>query len=286
MSGGSTEGQVALITDFGARVLCSTPSYARAIADVAEQHGIDLRASALAIGIFGGEPWSEAVRREIEERLGLIAIDIYCLSEIMGPGVACECRLQQGMHGWEDHFLFEVIDPETGRSLPEGETGELVITTLTKEAMPLLRYRTRDVTRLVAGRCDCGRTHRRILRITGRSDDMLSVRGVDFFPSQIEEVLVGRPGVAPHFLIVIEPRGTCDHVRVEIETRPGVGSDRHDAIARDVADAIRSIVGIVTEVAVRPRGSVPRSIGKAVRVRDLRPNAGDGVPPTATGAKD
>jgi Coenzyme F390 synthetase len=271
MSGGSTERQVALITDFGARVLCSTPSYALAIAEVAERQGIDLRASALAIGMFGAEPWSEAMRSEIEERLGLLAIDIYGLSEIMGPGVACECRLQNGLHGWEDHFLFEVIDPETGCALADGETGELVITTLTKEALPLLRYRTRDLTRLVAERCDCGRTHRRILRITGRNDDMLIVRGVNVFPSQIEAVLVGRPGVAPHYLIVVERRGALDHVCVEVEALPGVECERHEPMARDVAHAIKSLVGISTDVSVVPAGAIPRSTGKAVRVRDLRP---------------
>ena len=280
MSGGSTERQVALITDFGARVLCSTPSYALAIAEVAERQGIDLRASALAIGIFGAEPWSAAMRKEIEERLGLLAIDIYGLSEIMGPGVACECRVQNGLHGWEDHFLFEVIDPDSGRALADGETGELVITTLTKEALPLLRYRTRDVTRLVAERCDCGRTHRRILRITGRNDDMLIIRGVNVYPSQIEAVLVGRPGVAPHYLIVVERRGALDHVSLEVEALPGVDGERHDAMARDVAHAIKSLVGISTDVSVLASGAIPRSTGKAVRVRDLRPKAGDGVPAT------
>ncbi|MEO8309900.1 MAG: phenylacetate--CoA ligase [Caldimonas sp.] len=271
MSGGSTERQVALIADFGARVLCSTPSYALAIAETAERHGIDLRASALAIGIFGAEPWSTAMRKEIEERLGLVAIDVYGLSEIMGPGVACECRLQNGLHGWEDHFLFEVIDPESGRALPDGETGELVITTLTKEALPLLRYRTRDVTRLVADRCDCGRTHRRILRIAGRNDDMLIIRGVNVYPSQIEAVVVGRAGIAPHYQIVVERRGALDHVGIEVEAQPGVEAAAHAAMARDVAHAIKSLVGISTEVTVLASGAIARSAGKAVRVRDLRP---------------
>jgi len=179
MSGGSTERQIALILDFGARVLCATPSYALAIAEVAEHQGVDLSKSTLDIGMFGAEPWSDAMRREIEARLGLKAIDIYGLSEIMGPGVACECECQAGLHGWEDHFLFEVIDPETGRAAREGEAGELVITTLTKEALPMLRYRTRDITKVTTAPCDCGRTHLRILRITGRNDDMLIIRGVN-----------------------------------------------------------------------------------------------------------
>ena len=273
MSGGSTERQVALIMDFGARVLCSTPSYALAIAEVAERLGVDLRTSALEIGMFGAEPWSAAMRREIEARLGLKAVDIYGLSEIMGPGVACECAAQDGLHGWEDHFLFEVIDPETGRVLADGEAGELVITTLTKEALPLLRYRTRDITRLVAKRCDCGRTHRRILRITGRNDDMLIIRGVNVYPSQIEAALVGRPGIAPHYQIVVTRRGSLDHVGVEVEAQPGIGADGHAALGRDVAHRIKSLVGISTDVAVLPPGTIPRSQGKAVRVRDLRPKA-------------
>ena len=195
MSGGSTERQVALIVDFGARVLCATPSYALAIAEVAEQQGVDLpRSAARGRDCSAPSRGAQAMRREIEARLGLTAIDVYGLSEIMGPGVACECECQAGLHGWEDHFLFEVIDPETGRPMPEGEPGELVITTLTKEALPMLRYRTRDITRVTTAPCDCGRTHLRILRITGRNDDMLIIRGVNVYPSQIEAVLVGLPG--------------------------------------------------------------------------------------------
>jgi phenylacetate-CoA ligase len=271
MSGGSTEKQVGLIMDFKARVLCATPSYALAIAEVAQQQGIDLRSSGLAIGMFGAEPWSAAMRREIEERIGLKAIDVYGLSEIMGPGVACECEHQNGLHGWEDHFLFEVIDPETGTPLPEGEAGELVITTLTKQALPMLRYRTRDITRLTRAPCDCGRTHVRILRITGRNDDMLIIRGVNVYPSQIEAVLVGRPHIAPHYQLVIERQGNLDQVRVEVEAQPGIAAGQYDAIARDAAHHIKSLVGISTQVIVQPPGAVPRSQGKAVRVRDLRP---------------
>jgi phenylacetate-CoA ligase len=271
MSGGSTERQVTLITDFKARVLCATPSYALAIAEVAEQQGVDLRKSALQVGLFGAEPWSAAMRREIEERIGVKAVDIYGLSEIMGPGVACECEAQDGLHGWEDHFLFEVTDPETGKVLPEGEAGELVITTLTKQALPMLRYRTRDITRLTTAPCACGRTHVRILRITGRNDDMLIIRGVNVYPSQIESVLVGRPHLAPHYQIIVEREGSLDNVRVEVEALPGTPADQFPAISRDVRHHIKSMIGITTTVAVQQPGTVPRSQGKAVRVRDLRP---------------
>jgi phenylacetate-CoA ligase len=271
ISGGSTERQVSLIMDFGARVLCATPSYALAIAEVAESQGVDLRQSALEVGLFGAEPWSQAMRDEIEARLGLKAVDIYGLSEIMGPGVACECECRAGLHGWEDHFLFEVIDPDSGRVLPDGEAGELVITTLTKQALPMLRYRTRDITRLVRTPCDCGRTHLRILRITGRNDDMLIVRGVNVYPSQIEAVLIGRPGIAPHYQIVVQRRASLDEVSVEVEALPGVPAESFAALAHDVRHHIKSLIGISTEVLVREPGAIPRSQGKAVRVRDLRP---------------
>lgn len=271
MSGGSTERQVALITDFKARVLCATPSYALAIAELAEQQGVDLRQSALRVGLFGAEPWSAAMRSEIQSRIGVKAVDIYGLSEIMGPGVACECEYQNGLHGWEDHFLFEVIDPETGKPLPEGEAGELVITTLTKQALPMIRYRTRDITRLTTQPCECGRTHVRILRITGRNDDMLIIRGVNVYPSQIEAVLLTRPNIAPHYQLVVERKGILDHVSVEVEALPGVSTQQFGAIARDVTHHIKSMIGISTTVTVQPVGTIPRSQGKAVRVRDLRP---------------
>ncbi len=271
MSGGSTEKQIALIQDFGARVLCATPSYALAIAELAEQQGRDLAGSTLEIGLFGAEPWSDAMRREIEARLGLTAIDIYGLSEIMGPGVACECECQAGLHGWEDHFLFEVIDPETGRAVGEGDAGELVITTLTKEALPMLRYRTRDITRVTTAPCDCGRTHLRILRITGRNDDMLIIRGVNVYPSQVEAVLIGLPGIAPHYQLVVERRGSLDHLTVEAEALAGVGASAYGAAARQAAHHIKSMIGITADVLVKKPGEIPRSQGKAVRVRDLRP---------------
>jgi phenylacetate-CoA ligase len=271
MSGGSTERQVTLLVDFGARVLCSTPSYALAIAEVAEQQGVDLRRSKLEIGVFGAEPWSDTMRREIEARLGVRAIDIYGLSEILGPGVACECEAQAGLHAWEDHFLFEVIDPDNGEPVPEGRAGELVITTLTKQALPMLRYRTRDITRITREPCACGRTHARILRITGRNDDMLIIRGVNVYPSQVEAVLVGRPGLSPHYQIVVERKGTLDHVELDVEADRLLPRDRYDETARDVAHHVKSQIGITTAVVVRPPGSIERSTGKAVRVRDLRP---------------
>ena len=212
------------------------------------------------------------MRAEIEARLGLKAVDIYGLSEIMGPGVACECQCQAGLHGWEDHFLFEVIDPDTGQRVPEGETGELVITTLTKQALPMIRYRTRDVTRLTTEPCACGRTHLRIRRITGRNDDMLIIRGVNVYPSQIEAVLVGMPGIAPHYQLVVTREDSHDHLTVEVESLTALGTlDAIRQLANSVRHQIKSMIGITTIVAIKPPGDVPRSQGKAVRVRDLRP---------------
>ncbi len=271
VSGGGSERQVALITDFRPRVLCATPSYALALAEVADSQGIDLRRSGLAIGMFGAEPWSAAMRAEIEARLGLRAVDVYGLSEIMGPGVACECEQRDGLHGWEDHFLFEVIDPESGEPAAEGAAGELVITTLTKEALPMLRYRTRDITRVARERCACGRSHLRILRVAGRSDDMMIIRGVNVYPSQVEAVLVGRPGVAPHYQLVLTRQGHLDRLRIEVEAEPGVPESRFGELAADAIHHIKSLIGVSAEVAVLAPGSVPRSQGKAVRVRDLRP---------------
>ena len=274
VSGGSTERQIVLIKDFGARVLCATPSYALVIAEVAEKEGVDLRRSKLRIGLFGAEPWSEAMRKEIQIRLGLKAVDVYGLSEILGPGVACECEeMQAGLHGWEDHFIFEVIDPDTGKPVAEGGQGELVITTLTKEALPMLRYRTRDVTRVTTQRCECGRSHLRIKRITGRNDDMLIIRGVNVYPSQIEAVLVGMPEIAPHYQLVVERKGTLDHVTVELEASPDVapGPEAYARIGAAARHQIKSMIGITTDVVVKKPGEIPRSMGKAVRVRDLRP---------------
>jgi phenylacetate-CoA ligase len=270
MSGGATERQVMLIRDFGARVLCATPSYALNIAEVAEREGIDLKGTGLEIGIFGAEPWSEAMRREIEARLGLKAVDVYGLSEIMGPGVAVECEAQDGLHGWEDHFLFEVIDPDSGKPVADGAAGELVITTLTKRALPMLRYRTRDITQVTRERCGCGRTHLRLQRITGRNDDMLIIRGVNVYPSQIEAVLVGLPGIAPHYQLVVERKGSLDELTIEVEAEV---SSEDASVAERVKHHVKSMIGVSAGVVVKKPGEVPRSQGKAVRVRDLRPKA-------------
>jgi len=270
VSGGGTERQVTLMNDFNADVLCATPSYALNIAEVAEQMGVDIRNSSLKLGLFGAEPWSDAIRNDLEERLGLKAIDVYGLSEILGPGVACECHVvQSGLHGWEDHFLFETIDPETMQSVPMGEPGELVITTLTKEALPMIRYRTRDITRLNDEPCACGRTHVRIMRVTGRNDDMVIIRGVNVYPSQVEAVLVGFPGLAPHYQIVLTREGALDAMTVEVELAPGFGGDPKRK-TDEVVHHIKSMIGVTCTVTLKAPGEVPRSQGKAVRVKDQR----------------
>jgi len=270
VSGGGTERQVTLINDFKARVLCATPSYALNIAEVAQKMGVDLKQGSLRVGLFGAEPWSDAMRHDLEDRLGLKAVDVYGLSEIMGPGVACECHeVQSGLHGWEDHFLFEVIDPDTLQPLPIGATGELVITTLTKEAQPMIRYRTRDITRLSDEPCACGRSHVRILRVTGRNDDMMIIRGVNVYPSQIEAILVGFPGLAPHYQIVLSREGALDAMTVEIERAPDFGGVLLRK-ADEVAHHIKSLIGVTCKVVLKEPGEVPRSQGKAVRVLDQR----------------
>jgi phenylacetate-CoA ligase len=274
MSGGGTERQVALLQDFGARVLCATPSYALNIAEVAENMGVDFRNSPVQLGLFGAEPWSEAMRQDIQRRLGIRAVDTYGLSEIMGPGVATECDVaQNGLHGWEDHFLFEIIDPESLQPLPIGETGELVITTLTKEALPMIRYRTRDITRLSDEPCPCGRTHIRIMRVTGRDDDMMIIRGVNVYPSQVEAVLLGFSGLSPHYQIVLTREGALDSMTVEIERAPEAGSVDPARKASEVRHHIKSLIGVTCKVVVKEPGEIPRSQGKALRVKDLRNKA-------------
>jgi len=273
ISGGLTERQILLLQDFKARGIFATPSYALNIADSAAAAGVDLASGALEIGIFGAEPWSNEMRRELETRLGIKAYDHYGLSEIMGPGVAAECDRQDGLHGWEDQFIFEVIDPESGERLPAGERGELVITTLTKEALPMVRYRTRDLTVLTDEPCPCGRTHLRIQRVTGRDDDMLIIRGVNLFPSQIESVLLQFPGIAPHYQLVLRRQGALDALTVEVEASPDVAAGGKEAmtdVGRDVAHHVKSLLGVTCAVQVKGPGEVPRSEGKAVRVRDLR----------------
>ncbi len=270
MSGGNTEKQIVLIQDFQASVLCATPSYALNIAELAEKEGVDLKNGSLRVGIFGAEPWSEAMRKELDERLGIKSIDIYGLSEIMGPGVACECTERAGLHGWEDHFLFEIVDPETMQPLPHGEVGELVITTLTKQGLPMIRYRTRDITKLDATPCACGRTHVRILRVTGRNDDMLIIRGVNVYPSQVESVLVGFPDIEPHYQLVITRDGNMDAMAVEVEASPLLPEWDYGRVAKDVQHHIKSMIGVTCKVEVKGPGAIPRSLGKAVRVKDLR----------------
>jgi phenylacetate-CoA ligase len=273
VSGGGTERQVTLLRDFGADVLCATPSYALNIAEVADAMGLDVRELPVRCGIFGAEPWSEALRSDLESRFGIKAIDIYGLSEILGPGVACECDAgQNGLHGWEDHFLFEIVDPKTLQRLPIGEPGELVITTLSKEALPMIRYRTRDITTLTNEPCVCGRTHTRIMRVTGRDDDMLIIRGVNIFPSQIEAFLVGFPDLAPHYQILLTRDGPLDAMTVEVELVVDAPSDEHFLAkkADEIRQHLKSMIGVTCTVTVKKSGAVPRSQGKAVRVKDLR----------------
>jgi phenylacetate-CoA ligase len=273
VSGGGTERQVTLMQDFGATILCATPSYALNLAEVAKAMGVEIARLPLRLGTFGAEPWSEPMRRDLEDTLAIKAVDVYGLSEIIGPGVASECDVaQNGLHGWEDHFLFEVIDPNTLEPLPLGATGELVITTLTKEALPMVRYRTRDITRLNDEPCACGRTHVRIMRVTGRDDDMLIIRGVNVYPSQVEAVLVGFPGLAPYYQIVLSREGALDAMTVEVERAPDTPADAGFSAAKsgEVQRRLKSLVGVTCKVMVKAPGEVPRSQGKAVRVRDER----------------
>ena len=268
-SGGYTPRQILLLQDFGARVLCCTPSYALNIAGVAEASGIDPRSLPIAIGVFGAEPWTEAMRARLEGTLGLQALDIYGLSEVLGPGVAMECAEgRNGLHIWEDHFLPEIVDPATGEPLPDGQVGELVLTTLTKEAMPVIRYRTGDLSALLTAACPCGRTHRRMARVGGRTDDMLIIRGVNVFPTEIERVLLNVPEVAPHYLIVVERTEALDHmeVRIELAASPAEPDWVADRVARSLATAL----GFTAAVSIHPFGSLPRSEGKAQRVLDRR----------------
>ncbi len=272
VSGGFTERQIVLMEDFGARVLCATPSYALNIAEVAEREGVNLKDGPLAIAICGAEPWTDEMRRALDDRLGIRAVDIYGLSEIIGPGVAAECfELRNGLHIWEDIFYVETIDPDTDRVLRDGEPGEMVITTLSKWAQPMIRYRTRDITRIERAPCACGRTHGRIMRITGRNDDMLIIRGVNLYPSHVEAVLLGRDRIAPHYQLIVAREGSMDTLAVDVEASPGVSEGDFDAIAADVRDALKTHVGVTCSVNVKASGKVPRSEGKAVRVRDLRP---------------
>jgi phenylacetate-CoA ligase len=271
MSAGQTEKQVRLITDLRPDVIMVTPSYMLAIADEFERQGLDPGTSSLRIGIHGAEPWTESMRREIEERFAMDAVDIYGLSEVMGPGVASECvETKDGLHIWEDHFYPEVVDPATGEVVPDGQSGELVFTTLTKEAQPLIRYRTRDLTTLLPG---TARTMRRMARITGRSDDMLIVRGVNVFPTQVEEILLATPGLSPHYVLELRRDGRLDQLTVVSEVRAGAlenDTDRENT-AQAVVARIKDLVGVTVVLKLVEPGGVDRSIGKATRLVDLRP---------------
>ena len=270
VSGGMTERQVSLIEDFKPRVIMVTPSYMLSILDEFRRRGLDPRASSLAVGLFGAEPWTNAMRREIEAAFDMHAVDIYGLSEVIGPGVASECvEAKDGLHVWEDHFYPEIVDPETGAVLPDGEAGELVFTSLTKEALPIIRYRTRDLTRLLPG---TARSMRRIEKITGRTDDMIILRGVNVFPTQIEEQILKCAGLAPHFQIELSRAARMDVMTVNVEAAPGHEEKAaRDAAAKELAHHIKSVIGISSRVAVGDPGTVERSLGKAKRVVDLRP---------------
>jgi phenylacetate-CoA ligase len=269
VSGGMTPRQVQLIRDFAPRVIMVTPSYMLTVVDELEKQGIDPRSTSLEIGIFGAEPWTEQMRHEMEQRLGIHAVDIYGLSEVMGPGVAQECvETKDGLHVWEDHFYPEVIDPITGEVLPEGEEGELVLTSLTKEAMPVVRYRTRDLTRLLPGTARPGM--RRMQKVTGRTDDMIILRGVNLFPTQIEEVVLRTPGLSPHFSLLLTSRGRMDHLTVRVEARPDCPTERREPAAAEVRTAVKDTVGTSVDVVVVDPETLPRSVGKLKRLIDER----------------
>ncbi|HKW53218.1 MAG TPA: phenylacetate--CoA ligase PaaK [Stellaceae bacterium] len=271
VSGGMTERQVQLIQDMKPDIIMVTPSYMLAIADEFERQGLDPRTSSLRIGIHGAEPWTNALRQEIESRMAMHAVDIYGLSEVLGPGVANECiESKDGLHLWEDHFYPEVVDPATGAVLPDGSVGELVLTTLTKEALPVIRYRTRDLTRLLPG---TARSMRRMEKITGRSDDMLIIRGVNLFPSQVEELILKEPALSGHYVLELSRPKQLDELKVLAELRPEAtpnSADTSAPIAAKLEHDIKALIGVSAKVEIVPVGKVERSIGKAKRVIDLR----------------
>ncbi len=274
MSGGNTKKQLMIMKDFGSTVLTCTPSYSLYLAEVAAEEGIDFKSLKLKVGIFGAEPWSEEIRNEIEEKLNLKAIDIYGLSEILGPGVGIECiEAQKGLHIWEDHFIPEIINPETGEVLPHGEQGELVITTITKEGIPMIRYRTRDITRIIPEPCICGRTHVRLKRMSGRSDDMLIIRGVNVFPSQIESVLINIDGVEPHYQLIVDREENLDTLEVQVEVNEKAFSDEikvMQGLSSRIQKEIKEMLGVTCKVRLVEPKTIARSEGKAKRVIDKR----------------
>ena len=274
MSGGQTQKQIMLLQDFGPTAISCTPSYALNIAEEAEAMGVDIRKLPLKIGIHGAEPWTEEMRYELESRLGIDAVDIYGLSEVMGPGVGNECiEAKNGLHIWEDHFLVECVDIDTGKPLPYGEEGEIVFTSLTKEGFPIIRYRTRDISVLDAAPCKCGRTHVRMQRITGRSDDMLIIRGVNVFPSQVEAILMQSETLSPFYQIELFREGSLDTMIVNVEGSPPLmeqPKETRDRVASKMVRDIKDFIGVSCRIAIKGVGEIPRSKGKAVRVIDHR----------------
>ncbi|ARZ71475.1 phenylacetate--CoA ligase [Streptomyces albireticuli] len=272
-SGGMTARQVRIIQDFRPEVIMVTPSYMLTLLDEFERQGVDPRSTSLRVGVFGAEPWTDGMRREIEERFALDAVDIYGLSEVMGPGVAQECvETKDGPHIWEDHFYPEVVDPLTGEVLPDGGHGELVLTSLTKEAMPVVRYRTRDLTRLLPG--TARPAFRRMEKVTGRSDDMIILRGVNLFPAQIEEAVLGIPGVAPHFQLRLTREGRMDRLTVRAEARPGATSAQRAAAAGELVRRVKDGIGVSVDVEIVDPETLERSVGKIKRIVDLREKGG------------
>ncbi len=273
VSGGNTKRQIQIMQDFGSTLLCSTPSYALHLAEVGEEMGLDFADLPLYAGCLGAEPWTEAMRQEIQQRLAIKAYNIYGLSEVIGPGVSFECEAQAGAHINEDHFVPEIIDPQTGQVLPDGETGELVFTCITKECLPLLRYRTRDICSLNREPCECGRTTARMSLVTGRTDDMLIIRGVNVYPSQIEEALLAFKEVEPHYLIQVDREGTLDEMTVQVELAPDFVADRVgevENLGRRIRDEIQTMLGLGLQIQLMEPKSIARSEGKAQRVVDNR----------------
>jgi phenylacetate-CoA ligase len=277
ISGGQTQRQIMLIHDFEPTGLSCTPSYALNLAETAEDMNIDLRKLPVRVGIFGAEPWTEEMRYELESRLGIEAIDIYGLSEVIGPGVGVEwIEAKKGLHVFEDHFLIEAVDVNTGQPIPYGEPGEIVITSLTKEAFPVIRYRTRDISILDPAPCRCGRTHVRMKRITGRTDDMLIIRGVNVFPSQVEAILMQTETLSPFYQLEVFREGNLDMLTVNVEGSPPLvtqGQEAMDRVAHKAQKDIKDFIGVTAKVIVKPTGEIPRSEGKAVRVIDHRKQA-------------
>ena len=272
-SGGNTRRQIMLMQDFGTTVLTCTPSYALFMAEVMQEMGIAPADLQLKAGVFGAEPWSENMRREIESKLNINAFDIYGLSEIIGPGVAIECCHKSGLHIAEDHFIAEVVDPVSGEVLEYGAPGEMVITTITKEALPVIRYRTRDLTTLTREPCACGRTHLRMAKVLGRSDDMVIIRGVNVFPSMVESVLLGIPGVEPHYLLIVERKGNLDELEVQVEVSERIFSDevrKLEELGAQIRKELESSLGVTVRVRLVEPKSIERSEGKAKRVIDKR----------------